>query len=105
MTDRQSISGGSMTRKTKPPQERKVELIDAAERLFSAKGYGETAVSDIVHDLNVAQGTFYYYFKSKEDILKAVIEHDLQTMRDEVGVIRQQALDARGKLEGLINVI
>jgi len=94
-----------MPRKTKPPEERKVELIDAAERLFSAKGYDETAVSDIVRDLHIAQGTFYYYFRSKEDVLKAVIEHDLQTMRDEVGVVRQKALDARGKLEGLINVI
>jgi len=50
-----------MPRKTKPPEERKVELIDAAERLFSAKGYDETAVSDIVRDLNIAQGTFWYY--------------------------------------------
>ena len=45
-----------MPRKTKPPEERKVELIDAAERLFSAKGYGETAVSDIVHDLQCRSG-------------------------------------------------
>ncbi len=105
MTDSQSLNKGPMPRKAKPPEERKDELIDTAERLFSAKGYDETAVSDIVRALNIAQGTFYYYFKSKEDILKAVIEHDLQTMRDEVGVLRQTPRDARGKLEGLINVI
>jgi AcrR family transcriptional regulator len=94
-----------MVRITKPPDQRRVEFIEAAERLFSAKGYDETPVSDIVRELQVAQGTFYYYFKSKEDILRAVIEYDLQTMRDEVGGIRQSELDARAKLEAIINVI
>ena len=94
-----------MTRISKPPAQRRVEFVEAAERLFSAQGYDETSVSDIVHALQVAQGTFYYYFKSKEDVLRAVIEHDLQTMRDEVAGIRQAALDARAKLEGIINVI
>jgi AcrR family transcriptional regulator len=94
-----------MARISKAPAERRVELIEAAERLFSARGYDKTAVSDIVHELSIAQGTFYYYFKSKEDVLRAVIEHDLQTMRDEVGSVRQADRDARGKLEGIINVI
>lgn len=94
-----------MPRVKKPPEERREELIETAERLFSSQGYQETAVSDIVQALQVAQGTFYYYFKSKEDVLRAVIEHDLQTMRDAMAAIRQGPPDARGKLEGILNVI
>jgi AcrR family transcriptional regulator len=53
---------------------RRTELIDIAEQLFIKKGYEHTAVSDIVKKANVAQGTFYYYFKSKEEILDNIIE-------------------------------
>jgi AcrR family transcriptional regulator len=95
-----------MARVSKPPDERRVEFIEAAQRLFSRKGYDETAVSDIVHELKVAQGTFYLYFKSKEEVLEAVIEHDLQRMREQARVVAERSdRDARAKLEGVINVI
>ncbi len=95
-----------MPRVSKPPDERRVEFIEAAQHLFSRKGYDETAVSDIVHELNVAQGTFYLYFKSKEEVLDAVIEHDLERMRAQaVAVTEREDLDHRAKLEGVINAI
>jgi len=59
---------------TKKPEERKKELIDIAEQLFIKKGYEQTAVSDIVKKAKVAQGTFYYYFKTKEEILDLITE-------------------------------
>ncbi len=64
----------SMSRIVKEPEIRYAELLDASEKLFLKKGYERTAVSDIVKSIAVAQGTFYYYFKSKEDALNAVIE-------------------------------
>lgn len=64
-----------MTRVTKDPEERKQEIMMAAFQLFAAKGFEETAVSDIVKKVGVAQGLFYYYFKSKEEVLEAVLEH------------------------------
>lgn len=67
-----------MTRISKKPEERRAELLDTAEELFHTVGYNITTVSDIVKNLNVAQGTFYYYFKSKEDILIAIFDRHLQ---------------------------
>jgi AcrR family transcriptional regulator len=61
-------------RVTKKPEERRKELIDIAEQLFIKKGYEQTAVSDIVKKAKVAQGTFYYYFKTKEEILDYIID-------------------------------
>ena len=46
----------------------KKQLVDAAIDLFHEKGYQKTRVSDIVAQAGVAQGTFYLYFKSKEDV-------------------------------------
>lgn len=67
-----------MARVSKQPEERKQELIDAASELFQSRGYERTAVSDIVHRVGVAQGLFYYYFHSKQDIFLAVIDQFIQ---------------------------
>lgn len=73
MTDGQSLMV-VIIRITKNPEERKNEFIDIAEQLFIEKGYENTAVSDIVKKAQVAKGTFYYYFKTKEDILDHIID-------------------------------
>ena len=58
----------------KEAKERKNEILDAAEELFAAKGYEETSTGDILDRVGIARGTLYYHFKSKEDILDALIE-------------------------------
>jgi AcrR family transcriptional regulator len=58
----------------KEPEERKKEILDAAEKLFAGKGYEAATVNDILDAVKIAKGTFYYYFKSKEDVLDALIE-------------------------------
>lgn len=63
-----------MTRIAKEPLERRNEIIDTAEQFFNARGYEQTTVSDIVKQVGVAQGLFYYYFKSKEEVLEAIAE-------------------------------
>ncbi|HWR43709.1 TetR/AcrR family transcriptional regulator [Sporomusa sp.] len=66
-----------MARPPQDPQIRITEILNAAEPLFYSKGYHETAISDIAKKLGVAQGTIYYYFKSKEELLEALINRVL----------------------------
>ncbi|WJI09908.1 TetR/AcrR family transcriptional regulator [Methanobacterium sp. CWC-01] len=66
--------GDDFIRVTKSPEERHKELSDIAEQLFLEKGYEQTMVSDIVKIAGVAQGTFYYYFKSKEAVLDEITD-------------------------------
>lgn len=63
-----------MKKGSKPPEERRKELIDTAARLFAARGYESVAVRDILAEVNGAPGMFYYYFRSKQDIYLAVME-------------------------------
>jgi AcrR family transcriptional regulator len=51
---------------------RRAELVDAALAVFSEKGVSEASVDDIVRAAGVAKGTFYLYFRSKEDVVTAV---------------------------------
>ena len=55
-------------------KKREEELLSAAKRLFSEKGFYETTVSDIVETLGIARGTFYQYFRNKDDIYRRVLE-------------------------------
>ncbi len=48
-------------------------LLDAAEQEFGARGYHETAISNITQTAGVGLGTFYVYFKSKDEVFKALV--------------------------------
>ena len=59
---------------SKEYNERRNEILDAAGKLFATKGYDKCTVNDILDDVGIAKGTFYYYFKSKEEVLDAIID-------------------------------
>jgi AcrR family transcriptional regulator len=58
---------------TKEPEERRNEILDTAEILFAEKGYAKATVNDILQAIGIAKGTFYYYFKSKEEVMDAIV--------------------------------
>ena len=58
----------------KEAEERKEEILDVAEKLFGTKGFDHTSTNDILEGVGIARGTLYYHFRSKEEILDAVIE-------------------------------
>lgn len=86
-------------RVTKDPEIRRKELMDVAEELFLENGYEETAVSDIVKKAGVAQGTFYYYFKSKEAVLDAITDKYLDILIENTeNIAHQENLNSIEKL-------
>ena len=58
--------------RTKPPKERRTELMDAAQELFLEQSVASTTIEQITNTAGVAKGTFYLYFSSKENILGAL---------------------------------
>ena len=62
----------------KDAEERKKEILDIAEELFTTKGYDNTSTADILDRVGIARGTIYYHFKSKEEILDALIDRIIQ---------------------------
>ena len=57
----------------KKGERRKCELLQIAYRMFLTHGYENTSVDEIIEEADIAKGTFYYYFKSKEQLLEEVI--------------------------------
>jgi AcrR family transcriptional regulator len=94
-----------MPRISKNPEERKAELVDAAERMFFERGYEQTAVSDIVKSVNVAHGTFYYHFKSKDDILEAVINrYNTVIEKEMIRILQNDSRNAVQQFKDLIEM-
>ncbi|MGN0955368.1 TetR/AcrR family transcriptional regulator [Dialister sp.] len=54
---------------TKKAERTKAKLLDSAKKLISERGFDHVSVEDITRDSGVAKGTFYHYFKCKEDVV------------------------------------
>lgn len=68
---------------------RRNEILDAALRLLYTKGYEQMTIQDILDNVKISKGAFYHYFKSKQDLLEAIIER----MMDEAVAVLQQIVD------------
>jgi TetR/AcrR family transcriptional repressor of nem operon len=58
--------------RTKPPEERRNDLLDAGQSVLVEKGIAATTLDDVTRRANVAKGTFYLYFRSKGDLVHAL---------------------------------
>jgi AcrR family transcriptional regulator len=62
---------------------RRAEIVEAARGVFARRNYSDATVDEIAKEAGVAKGTLYLYFKSKKDIYRAVLDHDMRAlMRD-----------------------
>jgi AcrR family transcriptional regulator len=86
--------------RTKPPEERREELIKAAQRLFLEQGVGPTTIEQITLGADVAKGTFYLYFSSKDEVLAALRERFAQDLlaRITTAIAEKSDEDWKGKL-------
>jgi len=74
------------------------KIIAASIELFEQNGFSETSIQDIVDALGVTKGTFYYYFKSKEELLmdihlryiEGLLSEQARLMNDERRSVREK---------------
>lgn len=95
-----------MSRTVKLPEERRKELMMTASSLFMEQGYEETSVNAIIEKAGVAKGTFYYYFKSKEEMLKAILESAMEEYSQNlVALSSREELSPYDKLSYILSSI
>ena len=86
------------------PVNRKDEILKVARSLFLTKNYDKTTMVDIMDALEIAKGTIYHYFRSKEALFEAVIEdiveENIKHMRTLVKNTPKNALE---KIQLLVN--
>lgn len=93
-------------RVSKPAHQRKAELVAAARQLFDQNGVENTRVSDIVAKVGVAQGVFYYYFKSKDEMVREVVRQVGEEVdQKSTSILNDGSLTFCQKLSGFIELV
>jgi TetR/AcrR family transcriptional repressor of nem operon len=80
-------------------------IVDAADKLFYHRGYNQTSFQDISDETGIPRGNFYYYFKTKDDILNAVIDSRLNELTSWLAHCDKQAAEPREKLLLFTNIL
>jgi AcrR family transcriptional regulator len=82
------------------------EILAVARRLVQTRGYERMAIQDILDELQISKGAFYHYFRSKQALLVAIIEHMLDDVFQLfIPVVRDSHLPALDKLQRCFSLI
>lgn len=80
--------------------QKKEKILDAMQRLMERTNAQAISVSDIAKEAGIGKGSIYYYFKSKEDILEAVIERSYSdAIEKSKNLLETRDMDALTKME------
>jgi TetR/AcrR family transcriptional regulator, transcriptional repressor for nem operon len=83
----------------------KQRIIEKADELFYQRGYEKTSFSDIARAVNISRGNFYYHYKTKDEILDAVIKSRLCSIQHMLDYWSQSESDSRILIHRFIDLM
>ena len=93
------------TRRTKQQvvgEFRRAEILDAARRVFAQKGFAGGVMDEIASEAGIAKGTVYLYFRSKIEVYRALLEHDMRQLQATTIERMEAAADVRAKIHAFL---
>ena len=88
----------------KTKEERRNEIIETAGKLFEEKGYEQTQVQDIVNEIGVAKGLFYYDFKSKDEVMEELADRYADAIIDAVNKLIDKDISTFDKINRIFQI-
>jgi AcrR family transcriptional regulator len=85
--------------------ERKSQILNAAESIFTQKGFDEARMDDIADKTGLSKGTLYLYFKSKDDLIIAILDRMFQfefRQFENLNLTEMNAIDAIWKITDVL---
>lgn len=79
-------------------------LLEVATQMIGERGFGSTSVDEIAEKAGVAKGTVYYHFKSKTELVGALIAEGLSPLAVQMRAAVADTADARESLQALVRV-
>jgi TetR/AcrR family transcriptional regulator, transcriptional repressor for nem operon len=92
-----------MTDTVRPPKRER--LIAAARDLVYRRGVARTTLADIASAADVPVGNVYYYFKTKDHIVGAVVDMHVQQLTTDVAELERKHRSPKARLKALVNVV
>ena len=85
---------------TEQHDRRRDEIIRTARELFLSRGYDACTIADIIDTIGIAKGTFYHYFRGKEELLEALTERMSDEILNEINrLVADDTLSARQRIQ------
>jgi TetR/AcrR family transcriptional repressor of nem operon len=81
------------------------QIVDAADQLFYTRGFEATSFADIAKVVNISRGNFYHHFKTKDEILDAVIAARLGQTRDMLAQWEACGPDPMSRIRSFIHIL
>lgn len=82
-------------------QSRHREIVDAARRCFLRNGFHQTTTDDICREASITPGGLYHYFRSKDEVIAAVIEASARDAVDRLSELAESAANTRSSIRAL----
>ncbi len=86
-------------------QPNRERIVAAANRLFYVKGYNQTSFADVADELGISKGNLHYHFRSKDDLLDAVIELRLQSIEQMLDRWEEEYPDGKDRLKRYARIL
>jgi TetR/AcrR family transcriptional repressor of nem operon len=86
-------------------QNTREHIVEAADRLFYRQGYEHTSFSDIANVVKISRGNFYFHFKSKDEILDAVINRRLADTRKMLNTWEIEGKSPAARIKCFIHIL
>jgi AcrR family transcriptional regulator len=90
---------GIADRRQREKEQRKTDIIDAAERLFFARSYEDVSMEDIAREVELNKATIYLYFKNKEALFAAVVLRGVEILKERYTACMEQ------EVPGIVKVV
>lgn len=81
------------------------QIVEAADQLFYRHGYEHTSFADIASAVKISRGNFYYHFKSKDEILDAVIAIRLVNTKKMLDQWEAEGITPAGRIRCFIRIL
>jgi TetR/AcrR family transcriptional regulator, transcriptional repressor for nem operon len=88
-----------------PDKTTRDHIVEAADRLFYRQGYEHTSFSDIADAVRISRGNFYYHFRTKDEILDAVIDVRLANTRKMLEQWEAEGKEPADRIRSFIQIL
>ena len=100
MSQQQATAEPALGKREQTKVSNRAAILDAARQVFAELGYGATTVRDIIRKTGLASGTFYNYYRSKEEVFQALMDDAALRVRPKLQQERSQATTAEDFVRG-----
>ena len=81
------------------------QIVEAADRLFYEQGFDHTSFADVAAAVGISRGNFYYHFKTKDEILDAVVAARLDRTRAMLDAWEREGADPADRIRRFVRIL